>query len=167
MFPSAACCEDCNYRNSQPGNAMRTIQAGPLLHRMLIAAAFAAAFAANPAQASVADHREFEATLHAPFQADPGARSARTFTLTFDYPFARKSRGVGWRLDLLAQSGQVLKRWHGVTQLGSHAKDIRLKWNDSDTGRAIPDGAYRVRMQAKDTNGRWSTIQTTKSFCVR
>lgn len=34
-------------------------------------------------------------------------------------------------------------------------------------GRRITPGRYRVRMQAKDTNGRWSTIQTTKSFCVR
>ncbi|RJG24167.1 CehA/McbA family metallohydrolase [Massilia cavernae] len=133
---------------------MRSIHAASPLRRTLVAAACCVAFAASPTLASVADHREFEATLHAPYQADPGSRFARTFTLTFDYPFAQRNHGVGWRLDLLAKSGQVLKRWRGATQLDGGAKDVRLKWSDADSGRAIADGAYRVRLQAVARGGR-------------
>jgi len=46
--------------------------------------------------ASEQDHREFEATLHAPYTAQ-GAQEGRTFTLDFSYPFARQAQNVAWR----------------------------------------------------------------------
>ncbi|MGZ8293030.1 MAG: CehA/McbA family metallohydrolase [Telluria sp.] len=122
---------------------MHTIQVRTLLRAMLAAAAFAA----SPVVASVADHREFEATLHAPYQADTDSRHARTFTLGFGYPFAAGPHDVSWRVELAGTAGQVLKRWRGATRLGAQPVSVRLMWSEGGAAD-LPDGTYRVRLHA-------------------
>jgi hypothetical protein len=61
--------------------------------------AMAAALAAiGTAQASTADHHEFEATLHAPYRAVAGTNEARSFKLEFSYPYAQNAQSVSWVL---------------------------------------------------------------------
>ena len=52
------------------------------------------------AQASIADHNEFEASLHVPYRTDAkvGAES-RYFTMEFEYPHVAKEQTVTWRLE--------------------------------------------------------------------
>ncbi|MDO9194779.1 MAG: hypothetical protein Q7U12_17915, partial [Undibacterium sp.] len=53
-----------------------------------------------PAFASIADHHEFEATLHVPFRADTNARTgneSRYFTMDFDFPLVQRQQAVTWR----------------------------------------------------------------------
>ena len=55
-----------------------------------------------------AEHKEFEATLHAPFQA--GVATQRTFTLGFDYPGLERPGIVDWRVELRRPGGRVALR---------------------------------------------------------
>ena len=69
------------------------------------------------------DHREFEATLSAPYRGQGGRQlpDARTFTLSFDYPGLQRPQAAAWRLELLAPSGRRLVRWQGRATLSGNA----------------------------------------------
>jgi hypothetical protein len=95
-----------------------------------------------------AEHREFEATLEAPFRGDARAADARTFTLTFDYPGLEKAETVDWRLDLVAPAGKPVARWTGTRRMGQAPVSIRVHWNGRTTAGKPPAGIYRVRMRA-------------------
>src|ERR1700712_2313071 len=74
------------------------------------------------------DHREFEATLNAPYRADGKQPDARTFKLAFDYPGLQHPRNASWQLDLLAPSGRRVAQWHGRVALSGHAVEIPVRW---------------------------------------
>jgi hypothetical protein len=113
-------------------------------------------FAAAPASASVADHREFNATLHAPYQGEQKDSGARTFTLAFDYPFAQHALPVVWHVDVLAPSGKAVQRWRGALTLNGQPATVKLKWPGRRSVKSLPDGVYRVRMRAE---ARGDTIE--------
>ena len=111
--------------------------------------ALAALSATAPAMASIADHREFDATLHAPYQGDRQDSGARTFTLTFDYPFSTTALPVNWRVELISPSGKTVRRWRGALTLKGQPATVSLKWEGRRGAQAMPDGVYRVRMHAQ------------------
>lgn len=100
--------------------------------------------------AAEVDHREFEATLHVPYQADAASakNAARTFTLEFDYPHVAKAQNVSWRLELVAPNGQVVEHWSGVQRLFKKPVEVKVRWAGRGDGSAMPDGLYHVRMEA-------------------
>jgi hypothetical protein len=116
----------------------------PLLALVLAAAASNAGFA------SEADHREFEATLHAPYSA--GAQDARTFTLSFDYPHVQHMQDVTWRLELLDPAGRVVQRWQGLEHLFLKAVEVKVNWAGREGNPSLSDGVYQVRLVAVTHN---------------
>ncbi len=101
----------------------------------------------NAGFASEADHKEFEATLHAPYTGDAAA-GARVFTLDFDYPLVERAQDVAWRIELLSPAGDVLQRWHGAARLSGKPVTVAVPWGGKNDSRALADGVYQVRMQA-------------------
>ena len=97
------------------------------------------------AHAALAEHQEFEATLHAPFQS---AASQRTFTLGFDYPGATRAQTVDWRVELVRPGGRVALRWRGQAQLAGKAVTVPVSWSGRLGQAPAPDGIYRVRLRA-------------------
>lgn len=100
------------------------------------------------------DHREFEATLDAPYRGqggDGGLRlpDARTFTLSFDYPGLQRPQAAAWRLELLTRSGQPVMRWQGKATLSGGPVDVPVRWQGSIAGRRPAPGTYRVRLHAR------------------
>jgi hypothetical protein len=95
------------------------------------------------------DHREFDATLHAPWRGD-GSRQpdARTITLSFDYPGLQHAQAAGWRLELLAPSGRRVAQWQGRVTLSGRAVEVPVRWQGRRGGRAAAPGIYRVRLHA-------------------
>lgn len=120
-----------------------------LMFTLMLSAGFAGA-----AQASKADHQEFEATLHAPFLADAKATSelpeARTFTLSFDYPFLEQAKAVSWTLEVVSPDGVVVQQWKGSRPLAARQVDVRVAWDGRGEGVILSDGVYQVRMRASD-----------------
>ena len=109
------------------------------------------------ANAAELDHREFEATLHAPFTA--GNSGARSFTLNFAYPQADSAQDVSWRVELIAPDGQAVQRWQGVQRLGK--RPVTVRWLGRKPGDKLPDGIYQVRMQAAAQDaGRRTSVST-------
>ena len=102
--------------------------------------------------ASEADHKEFEATLHAPYAgsgaAVAGHQEGRTFTLNFDYPLINKAQDVVWRVELLSASGDVLQSWYGAERMNGKPVKVAVPWAGRTDSRSMPDGLYQVRMQA-------------------
>lgn len=95
------------------------------------------------------DHREFEATLNAPYRGDGGPQpDARTFTLSFDYPGLPHPRAASWRLELLAPSGRLVARWQGNLTLAGRPADVPVRWQGSVAGQRAPSGIYHVRLHA-------------------
>src|SRR3954469_12503221 len=96
-------------------------------HRLafLIASCHAACALAAPS-----DHREFEATLYAPYKAESaaGARERRTFTLNFEYPGLERAQAVTWQLELVAPSGSVVRRWQGSTSVLRDPVSVAVRW---------------------------------------
>jgi hypothetical protein len=134
---------------------MKTL--APLLYLTLLSAS---AHAAIPN-----DHREFEATLNAPFRGDGGdggdratgeRPDARTFTLSFDYPGLDQPRAAAWQLDLLAPSGQAVAHWQGQVMLSGRAIEVPVRW----PGQTAKPGIYRVRLHAaagtEEADQTWS-----------
>ena len=109
----------------------------------------AALSAAAPAMASVADHREFDATLHAPYQGEKLHSGARTFTLTFEYPMSEAAHPVHWRVELIAPGGKTVQHWRGALTLKGRPATVSLKWGGRRNAASMPDGVYRVRMRAR------------------
>ena len=120
-----------------------------LMFTLMLSAGFAGA-----AQASKADHQEFEATLHAPFLADAKATSelpeARTFTLSFDYPFLEQAKAVSWTLEVVSPDGVTVQQWKGSRALADKQVDVRVAWDGRGQGVILSDGVYQVRMRASD-----------------
>jgi hypothetical protein len=108
--------------------------------------------ASPPVFASIADHQEFEATLHAPFRADPLLRvgnEARYFTMEFDFPLLEREQAVSWRLELLASDGRVIERWYGIEKLWRKKVTAKVLWAGRPRGaNSLADGLYEVRMTA-------------------
>ena len=103
---------------------------------------------AGAAASSEADHREFDATLHAPYRGDHATGEARTFTIVFDYPLVSAPQLVGWRLDLVAADGRVAGQWSGVTALHRDPVGIELHWDGLAGSAAAPAGIYRAQLRA-------------------
>ncbi|USX21276.1 CehA/McbA family metallohydrolase [Oxalobacteraceae bacterium OTU3REALA1] len=120
-----------------------------LIYTLMLSAGFA-----GGAQASKADHQEFEATLHAPFLADAKATSelpeARTFTLSFDYPFLDQAKAVSWTLEVVSPDGVTVQQWKGSRALADKQVDVRVAWDGRGEGVILSDGVYLVRMRASD-----------------
>ncbi len=98
------------------------------------------------ASAAPAEHQEFDAMLHAPFQ--PGAAPARTFTLTFAYPGLAQPANVDWRVELLAPGGRTVLRWGGRARLDSDEITVPVPWSGRLGSAPAPSGIYRVRLRA-------------------
>lgn len=102
--------------------------------------------------ASIADHHEFEATLHVPFRADAALRAgneSRYFTMEFDFPLLQKEQSVTWRLELVAPDGKVVDRWYGVEKLLKQTVTAKVLWAGRRFGSAsMVDGIYQVRLTA-------------------
>ena len=127
---------------------MQRAKTKKIIPRLALLLAFTASAAGL---ASEIDHREFEATLHAPFKAEPagnGDTEARTFTLAFKYPFVERAQDVSWRVELLSPNGDVVQRWHGVERMFTKGVDVRLRWDGRSGSAPVADGVYQVRMQA-------------------
>ena len=110
---------------------------------------------AGTAGAAVAEHREFEATLNAPYRgaAASGGHAdtrtdARTFTLSFDYPDLRAHRPVHWRLELVAPSGRRVAQWQGHLTLTGAPADVTVRWAGTVAGRRAAPGIYRAHLHA-------------------
>jgi hypothetical protein len=96
------------------------------------------------------DHREFEATLNAPYRGDGGARpDARTFTLSFNYPGLQLARAVTWQLELLTPTGRQVARWQGHLTLSGQPADVPVRWQGRLAGRPAAPGIYKVRLHAR------------------
>lgn len=113
---------------------------------------------ASTLHASPADHREFDAMLHAPYRADPNARTgdaARTFTLNFEFPGAGREQTIFWRLELLSPIGKVVQRWHGIESLRDRPVSVAVPWTGRLRNAGLPDGIYQVRLvaSARDADG--------------
>jgi hypothetical protein len=106
------------------------------------------ALCAGAAAADDSDHREFDATLHAPYHGDTAAGEARTFSIVFDYPQVDAAQLVSWRLDLLTTDGRVAGQWSGVTSLFRDPVSIDVRWDGLAEGAAAPAGIYRVQLRA-------------------
>ena len=96
------------------------------------------------------DHREFEATLNAPFRGDGGIQpDARTFTLSFDYPGLQQPRAADWQLELLSPEGREVAHWQGTVTLSGRPADVPVRWQGSLAGHQAAPGIYRVRLHAR------------------
>ncbi|NNG25009.1 CehA/McbA family metallohydrolase [Telluria aromaticivorans] len=106
--------------------------------------------------ASEADHREFEATLHAPYNAAVSAQEGRTFALKFSYPFVEQAHDIAWRLELVDPAQRIIERWQGSELLSKKAVDVKVNWAGRAGDPALRDGIYQVRMiaVAKEKDGR-------------
>ncbi len=106
-----------------------------------------------PALASIADHNEFEATLHVPFRADADVRTgneSRYFTLEFDYPLVQREQAVTWRLELLTADGKLVQKWVGIEKLFKQPISVKVLWAGRRFGaKSLPDGMYQVRLTAR------------------
>jgi hypothetical protein len=108
-----------------------------------------ALLASQRALAVESDHREFEAMLHAPYQADAAGQSeARTFTLAFEYPLAQAAHDVAWKLELLSRAGAPLRQWQGALRLVRDPVSVKVRWDGMAGAAALPAGSYRVRLRA-------------------
>jgi hypothetical protein len=87
------------------------------------------------------DHREFDATLFAPFRAPPSG--ARTFTITLDYPQLAAPLTATWRL-ALTRAGVLAAEWTGQAGLRGDPVVVHVDWN----GAAQP-GIYTARLVAQ------------------
>lgn len=117
------------------------------LHTMKLLPLVLALGASRAVLASDADHREFDAALHAPYTATK-AQEGRSFTLKFSYPFIVTPHDVAWRLELLDSAGRVIERWQGSERLAGKPVDTRVKWAGRAGDPALRDGIYQVRMVA-------------------
>ncbi|GAB3468444.1 CehA/McbA family metallohydrolase [Massilia terrae] len=116
-----------------------------------LSAAILFACCAIPAAAEI-EHREFEATLFAPFHGDPKAPPARPdarhFTLIFDYPGMAQPKVVDWRVDLIDPAKHSLINWRGTRTMRTVPVTETIAWDGRVKGRAPAPGVYTVRMRA-------------------
>ncbi len=119
--------------------------------------------------ASPADHREFDAMLHAPYRADANIRmgdGARTFTLNFEYPSVEREQTIGWRLELIGPTGRVVQRWYGIESLLKGPVTVAVPWAGRARNAGLPDGIYQVRLSASAGDSISVQRQTTVNQTV-
>ena len=118
------------------------------MNTSILSLVLAAAGVFNPCAGNAAtlEHREFDATLFAPYRGD--ARDARTFTLSFEYPGLQGRRQVAWRLDLVAPTGRRVAQWHGHLSLTGKPLDVAVRWTGVLAGRRPAPGIYHVHLHA-------------------
>ncbi|HEU4845885.1 MAG TPA: CehA/McbA family metallohydrolase [Burkholderiaceae bacterium] len=114
-------------------------------------AALAAITCAGPARGrrhDQPDHREFDATLDAPYRASAGM--ARTITIRLSYPDQGRRHRARWRLTLQNSDGALLRSWHGSAMLGALPRTIMLRWDGRPAGAAAAPAnvRYRLRLHA-------------------
>jgi hypothetical protein len=136
------------YFNNKKGKIMRRAFTKTFTRTLLPKfAVVLAVCSSNAGLASELDHREFEATLQAPYTGD--AAAARVFTLHFSYPHVARAQDVAWRVELISPAGDVLQRWHGAEYLSDKPVTVAVRWGgQADSRLALPHGIYQVRMQA-------------------
>lgn len=117
-----------------------------LPRRALVALALAAINFGASAQQLEEDHREFEATLYAPYAGD--AQGSRSFTLDFSYPFIESAQDVTWRLEVLDARGNTVQRWQGIERLTGVPRKVNIDWDARSADPSLADGVYTVRMVA-------------------
>jgi hypothetical protein len=98
------------------------------------------------AQDLTQDHREFEATLYAPYAGD--TQGSRSFTLDFSYPFVESAQDIFWRLELLDARGNTVQRWQGIERLTGAPRKVNIDWAARSADPSLADGVYTVRMVA-------------------
>jgi hypothetical protein len=98
------------------------------------------------ASAAPAEHKEFEATLHAPFTAKLVPQ--RSFTLNFDYPGLERPAIVDWRVELLRPGGRVALRWRGQAPLAGSSVSVAVPWSGRIGRSSAPPGIYQVKLHA-------------------
>ncbi|WP_307728992.1 CehA/McbA family metallohydrolase [Massilia sp. IC2-477] len=113
----------------------------PSLRALLLALCCSGAFAAP------AEHKEFEATLHAPFRAEQ-ADARRTFSLNFSYPGLEQPATVYWKLELLNPEKRIVQVWRGSSAFTGEDVPAQVVWNGRIKGAPAPAGLYTVRMRA-------------------
>jgi len=118
---------------------MKTTTLSPLFGALLLALCHGNAVAAQ------AEHKELEATLHAPFKASD---ARRTFNLSFHYPGLERSGTVEWTLELVDPRDRVARRWRGKRVIQGEAVTVPVAWDGKVGGVAAPAGLYRVRLRA-------------------
>jgi hypothetical protein len=114
--------------------------------RALLAMALAAINFGASAQHLEEDHREFEATLYAPYVG--GTEGSRSFTLDFSYPFVESAQDITWRLELLDARGNTVQRWQGIERLTDAPRKVNIDWAARGADPSLADGVYTVRMVA-------------------
>jgi hypothetical protein len=117
-----------------------------LPRRALLAMALAAINFGALAQDLQEDHREFEATLYAPYAGD--TQGSRSFTLNFSYPFVESAQDITWRLELLDSRGNTVQRWQGIERLTGAPLKVNIDWAARGADPSLADGVYTVRMVA-------------------
>ncbi|VXC12194.1 CehA/McbA family metallohydrolase [Massilia sp. 9I] len=120
---------------------MKTFILSLSLRALLLALCCGSAFAAS------AEHKEFGATLHAPFQADQ-ATARRTFSLNFSYPGLEQPATVYWKLELVNPQGRIVQVWRGSSAFSGDDIPVKVLWDGRVKGAAAPAGLYGVRMRA-------------------
>jgi hypothetical protein len=130
--------------------------------------ALAAALATiGTAQASIADHQEFEATLHAPYRAAAGANEARSFKLEFSFPHAEHAQAVSWVLEVVDPKGSVVERWTGVEQLKDKPVAVTVDWAGRNRRNALPNGIYKARLRAMSEDAQRGVASGTDAVLRR
>lgn len=119
---------------------MKTTTLSPTIGALLLA------LCCNSAVAAPAEHKEFEATLHAPFQGTLDAR--RAFSLNFSYPGLEQPGTVYWKLELVNPEGRIVRLWRGNSRIAGESASVRVAWDGRLKGAPAPAGLYRVRMRA-------------------
>lgn len=119
---------------------MKTIILPPSLRALLLALCCSSAFAAP------AEHKEFDATLHAPFQGAADAR--RTFSLNFSYPGLEQPGNVYWKLELVDPHKRVVRVWRGANPILGDDVPVQVVWDGRIKGAPAPAGLYAVRLRA-------------------
>ena len=134
------------------------------LRKLALAAALATI---GTAQASIEDHQEFEATLHAPYRAVAGTNEARSFKLEFSFPHAERAQAVSWVLDVVASNGSVVERWTGVEQLKDKAVAVNVDWAGRNRRNALPAGIYKARLRAVSQDAQRGIATGTDAVLTR
>lgn len=129
---------------------MKTSSLIPVLawSRCLVFAAASFFHLAAAAAPAPHEHREFEATLEAPYRGDARGAESRTFRLSFDYPGLQGRRSVHWRLGLMAPNGREVARWQGQAILTGRPVDVPVRWQGKLANGLPAPGVYRVRLRA-------------------
>jgi hypothetical protein len=127
-------------------NGKNQVGKGSLPRRALLAIALAAINFGALAQQLEEDHREFEATLYAPYAGD--TQGSRSFTLDFSYPFVESAQDIFWRLELLDARGNTVQRWQGIERLTGAPRKVNIDWAARGADPSLADGVYTVRMVA-------------------